>query len=76
MLLGVDAKELAVGALVAVHEAEAETISDTTSPAPWRFAWRRTNQLPMPASGASTTRLASLRPPSVQVSVSERTPKR
>src|SRR4051795_126367 len=34
-----------------------ETISETASPAPWRLACRRTNQLPMPASGASRTRL-------------------
>src|SRR4051812_17149970 len=50
-----------------------DTISDTTSPAPCRFAWSRTNQLPIPASGASTTRLASWTPPSSHVSVSERT---
>ena len=35
-----------------------ETISETASPAPWRRACRRTNQLPIPASGASSTRLA------------------
>ena len=36
--------------------AKLETISETARPAPWRFAWRRTNQLPIPASGASRTR--------------------
>src|SRR3954454_3714076 len=40
-----------------------ETISETASPAPWRFACRRTNQLPIPASGASRTRLAIGTPP-------------
>ena len=49
-----------------------DTISDTTSPAPWRFACSRTNQLPMPASGASTTRFAIVRPPRVQGVVRER----
>ena len=49
-----------------------DTISDTTRPAPWRLAWRRTNQLPMPASGASTRRLAMRWPPSVQLSVRAR----
>src|SRR5690349_5205980 len=38
--------------------AKLETISETASPAPWRLACRRTNQLPIPASGASRTRLA------------------
>ncbi len=50
--------------------AKLETISETARPAPWRLAWRRTNQLPIPASGASTTRLATGTPPSVQLSVS------
>ncbi len=50
-----------------------DTISETTSPAPKRFACRRTNQLPMPASGASTTRFSIGTPPSVQGSVSEGT---
>ena len=36
-----------------------ETISETASPAPWRLACRRTNHEPMPASGASTTRLGT-----------------
>src|SRR3954468_9159794 len=49
-----------------------DTISETTRPAPWRLAWRRTNQLPMPASGASTTRFAIWTPPRVQESVSLR----
>ena len=40
-----------------------ETISETASPAPCRRAWRRTNQLPIPASGASRTRLAISIPP-------------
>ena len=40
-----------------------ETISDTARPAPKRLACRRTNQLPMPASGASTTRLGIRTPP-------------
>ena len=31
---------------------------ETARPAPWRRACRRTNQLPIPASGASSTRLA------------------
>ena len=39
-----------------------ETISETASPAPWRRACRRTNQLPIPASGASRTRLAISHP--------------
>src|SRR5690348_4718356 len=52
--------------------AKLETISETTSPAPWRLAWRRTNQLPIPASGARTTRLATGTPPSVQPSVRAR----
>src|SRR3954447_23999186 len=46
-----------------------ETISDAASPAPWRCACRRTNQLPMPASGASITRFGIVRPPRVQGSV-------
>src|SRR3954447_4059861 len=40
-----------------------ETISETASPAPWRLACSRTNQLPIPASGASRTRLARRTPP-------------
>src|SRR5918995_6640597 len=43
-----------------------ETISLTASPAPYRLACRRTNQLPMPASGASTTRFGIVIPPSSQ----------
>ena len=39
--------------------AKLETISETASPAPWRCACRRTNQLPIPASGASRTRFGS-----------------
>ena len=31
--------------------AKLDTISLTASPAPWRCACRRTNQLPIPASG-------------------------
>ena len=37
--------------------AKLETISETASPAPYRCACRRTNQFPIPASGASSTRL-------------------
>src|SRR3954449_5574522 len=37
--------------------AKLEPISETASPAPWRLACRRTNQLPIPARGASRTRL-------------------
>src|SRR6185295_17387683 len=44
--------------------------SETTRPAPWRFACRRTNQLPMPASGASRTRLEISMPPISKGSVS------
>src|SRR5215211_6977215 len=58
--------------LLPLASAELETISDTTSPAPKRLAWRRTNQLPMPASGASTTRFGMVIPPRVQLSVSAR----
>jgi hypothetical protein len=47
-----------------------ETISETTSPAPKRRACKRTNQLPMPASGASATRLGIAMPCRVQGSVS------
>ena len=36
-----------------------ETISETAMPAPYRLACRRTNQLPIPASGASITRLGT-----------------
>ncbi len=46
-----------------------ESISETAMPAPWRLACSRTNQLPMPASGASITRLGTLRGPSCQGSV-------
>ena len=46
--------------------AKLETISDTARPAPKRFACRRTNQLPMPASGASTTRFGIGIPPRIQ----------
>src|SRR4051812_6461662 len=42
-----------------------DTISDTASPAPWRRAWMRMNQLPMPASGASRARFWRRMPPSV-----------
>src|SRR3954471_3765834 len=52
--------------------AKLETISETASPAPWRLACRRTHQLPMPASGARTTRLGMWTPPSVQESVRRR----
>src|ERR1700723_3738526 len=47
-----------------------ETISETAMPAPWRLACRRTNQLPIPASGASSTRLGTYSEPSIQGSVS------
>src|ERR1700722_2318087 len=47
-----------------------ETISETAMPAPWRLACRRTNQLPISASGASSTRLGTCSVPSVQGSVS------
>src|SRR5882757_6629096 len=50
--------------------AKLETISETASPAPWRLACRRTNQLPIPASGASRTRLAIGTPPISNGSVS------
>jgi hypothetical protein len=33
-----------------------DTISENAIPAPWRRACSRTNQLPIPASGASSTR--------------------
>src|SRR4051794_11904656 len=46
-----------------------DTISDTASPAPWRRACMRMNQLPMPASGASTARFGRRMPPSSQGSV-------
>src|SRR3954471_5569933 len=39
--------------------AKLDTISLTASPAPWRRACRRTNQFPIPASGASRTRLGT-----------------
>src|ERR1700730_16856413 len=39
-------------------------------PAPWRSACRRTNQLPIPASGASSTRLRTRKGPSEKASVS------
>src|SRR5918998_1158138 len=48
-----------------------ETISEMARPAPKRLACSRTNQLPMPASGARTTRLGMVRPPSCQDSSSE-----
>src|SRR5919206_4330681 len=44
--------------------AKLEIISETVRPAPYRLACRRTNQLPMPASGASTTRLGTVTSPS------------
>src|SRR3954471_11227436 len=50
--------------------AKLETISDTAIPAPWRLACRRTNQLPIPASGASRTRFAIGTPPISKGSVS------
>src|SRR4051794_9966400 len=43
-----------------------ETISDTASPAPWRRACMRMNQLPIPASGARITRFGRRTPPSSQ----------
>src|SRR4051794_41472166 len=46
-----------------------ETISDTAKPAPWRRACMRTNQLPMPASGARIARFGRLTPPSSQGSL-------
>ena len=58
MLVGVDAQHLAIVRSLRWWSAKLETISETASPAPWRRAWRRTNQLPIPASGASSTRLA------------------
>src|SRR4051794_24536908 len=48
-----------------------ETISDTASPAPWRRACMRMNQLPIPASGARIARFGSSTPPSSNGSVSE-----
>ena len=36
-----------------------DTISLNARPAPWRLAWSRTNQLPIPASGASSTRFGT-----------------
>ena len=45
--------------------AKLETISETASPAPWRCACRRTNQLPIPASGASRTRFGMLDGPPI-----------
>src|SRR5271170_960065 len=45
-----------------------ETISETAMPAPKRLACSRTNQLPMPASGASITRLGTRSVPSCQLS--------
>src|SRR4051812_4667214 len=47
-----------------------DTISETASPAPYRFACSRTNQFPIPASGASTRRLGSSCPASVHGSLS------
>src|SRR4051812_38387204 len=52
--------------------AKLEIISETASPAPKRLACRRTNQLPMPASGASITRLGISTSPIVHGSCSER----
>src|SRR3989441_1242812 len=49
-----------------------DTISLNASPAPCRRAWSRTNQLPIPASGASTSRFGMRWPPRVQGSVSVR----
>src|SRR2546423_14025 len=46
-----------------------ETISDTASPAPWRRACMRMNQLPIPASGARIARFGRRTPPSSQGSV-------
>src|SRR3954447_10495752 len=43
-----------------------ETISDTVRPAPKRRACRRTHQFPIPASGASTTRLGTVSGPRAQ----------
>ena len=40
-----------------------ETISETARPAPCRRAWRRTNQLPIPARGASSTRFETVTSP-------------
>src|SRR4051794_29280938 len=47
-----------------------ETISDTVRPAPKRRACRRTHQFPIPARGASTTRLGTVSGPRAQESVS------
>src|SRR5918997_3755432 len=49
-----------------------DAISETARPAPCRLACRRTNQFPMPARGASTTRLGIVWPPSTHGSCSER----
>ena len=57
VLVGVDAQELAVGALVAVLEPEARHHLRDREAGAVALACRRTNQLPMPASGASTRRL-------------------
>ena len=52
VLVGMQAQQLAQGALVAVVEAEAgDHLARPRGPAPWRRACRRTNQLPIPASG-------------------------
>src|SRR5690349_6447621 len=48
-----------------------DTISETASPAPWRRACMRTNQFPIPASGARIARFGSWTPPSSKGSVSE-----
>src|SRR3954453_21816852 len=48
-----------------------ETISDTASPAPWRRACMRMNQLPIPASGASSARFGRRATPSPNGSVRE-----
>ena len=50
--------------------AKLETISDTAIPAPWRRACMRTNQFPIPASGASRTRFSISTPPIENGSVS------
>ena len=50
-----------------------DTISETARPAPWRLACSRTNHVPMPASGARTTRLGIRTPPMAKGSVSSGT---
>src|SRR3954453_10278061 len=44
-----------------------ETISETTCPAPWRRACMRMHQLPIPASGASSSRFGTVSGPSRQL---------